>query len=103
MFKKKSVKDGTTRNKRITFKLDAPEAQCVLLAGDFNAWEPEMHPLKKSSKGLWKKMISLAPGRYEYRFVVDGQWQNDPDCTTCAPNPFGGNNNVLILSAEVPH
>jgi 1,4-alpha-glucan branching enzyme len=100
MFKKKSVKDGSARKrnyKRITFKFHAPDAQSVLLAGDFNSWNPEMHPLKKSSTGLWKKMVSLSPGRYEYRFVVDGEWQNDPDCTTCSPNPFGGNNNVLIL------
>ena len=82
MLKKKSVEDGNTRkknHKRITFKLHAPEARSVLLAGDFNSWEPEMHPLKKSSNGLWKKMISLAPGRYEYRFVVDGEWQNESD------------------------
>ena len=102
MFKKINVKAGTVKketHKRITFKIHAPEARCVLLAGDFNSWDPEMHPLKKSSKGLWKKMVSLSPGRYEYRFVVDGQWQNDPDSTTCTPNPFGGNNNVLILPA----
>ena len=102
MFKKKSVKDGITRkknHKRITFKFHAPDAQSVLLAGDFNSWAPEIHPLKKSATGLWKKVVNLSPGRYEYRFVVDGEWQNDPDCTTCAPNPFGGNNNVLILPA----
>ncbi len=102
MFKKKNDKDATVRkqnHKRITFKLIAPDAQCVLLAGDFNSWDPEMHPLKKSSKGLWKKMVSLSPGRYEYRFVVDGQWQNDPECPTCSPNPFGGNNCVIILPA----
>ena len=65
MFKKKNVKDGTVKkenHKRITFKINAPDAQCVLLAGDFNSWDPEMHPLKKSSKGLWKKMVSLSPG-----------------------------------------
>lgn len=100
MLKKNSVKTDTTKKetkKRITFKLHAPEAQNVLLAGDFNSWEPEMHPLKKSPAGLWKKMVILSPGRYEYRFVVDGEWQNDPDCLTCSPNPFGSNNNVLIL------
>ena len=102
MIKKKNGKAGTGRKenyKRITFKLHAPDAQCVSLAGDFNSWDPEMHPLKKSSAGIWKKMVSLSPGRYEYRFIVDGEWQNDPDCTTCTPNPFGGNNNVLILPA----
>ena len=102
MFKKKSAKTGTVRkenHKRITFKLHAPDAQTVLLAGDFNSWDPEMHPLKKSSAGIWKKMVSLSPGRYEYRFIVDGEWQNDPDCTTCSSNPFGSKNCVLTLPA----
>ena len=102
MFKKKNVKAGAARKvnyKRITFKLHAPNAQRVSLAGDFNSWDQEMHPLKKSSAGLWKKMVSLSPGRYEYRFVVDGEWRNDPNCNTCSPNPFGGDNCVLILPA----
>jgi len=104
MIKKKNGKAGTVKKenyKRITFKLHAPDAQRVSLAGDFNAWDPEMHPLKKSSAGLWKKMVSLSPGRYEYRFMVDGEWHNDPDCTTCSPNPFGSNNSVLILPATI--
>ncbi len=102
MLKKENGTVGTGKKencKRITFKLRAPDAQCVSLAGDFNSWNPEMHPLKKSSAGLWKKMVSLSPGRYEYRFMVDGEWHNDPDCTTCSPNPFGSNNCVLVLPA----
>jgi len=102
MVKYKNGKAGTVMKenyKRFTFKLHAPDAERVSLAGDFNAWDPEKHPLKKSSAGLWKKMVSLAPGRYEYRFMVDGEWRNDPACTTCSPNPFGSNNCVLILPA----
>ena len=102
MVKKGNGTAGTGRKenyKRISFKLHAPEAQCVSLAGDFNSWDPEMHPLKKSSAGIWKKMVSLSPGRYEYRFMVDGEWHNDPECTMCSPNPFGSNNCVLVLPA----
>lgn len=84
-------------NKRITFKLHAPDAARVSLAGDFNSWDPARHPLRRFSDGLWKKMVSLSPGRYEYRFLVDGEWHNDPECTICAPNPFGSDNCVLIL------
>ena len=105
MIKKKNSTAGTRRKenyKRITFKLNAPDAQCVSLAGNFNSWDPEMHPLKKSSAGLWKKMVSLSPGRYEYRFIVDGEWHDDPDCTTRSPNSFGSNNCVLILPAVAP-
>jgi 1,4-alpha-glucan branching enzyme len=82
---------------RATFKFMAPEAQCVLLAGDFNSWNPEAHPLKRSSNGLWKINLNLSPGRYEYRFLVDGQWHNDPDCKSYAPNPFGDDNCLITL------
>jgi len=83
--------------KRVNFRLSAPEAQNVFLAGDFNGWDVHSHPLKKDSKGTWKISIDLKPGRYEYRFIVDGVWQNDPNCATFAPNPLGSENCVLTL------
>jgi hypothetical protein len=83
--------------KRVNFRLSAPEAQNVLLAGDFNGWDVHSHPLKKDSKGTWEISIELKPGRYEYRFIVDGVWQNDPKCDTFSPNPLGSENCVLTL------
>jgi len=83
--------------KRVNFSLLAPEAQNVSLAGNFNGWSTQAHPLKKSTKGKWKISIDLKPDRYEYRFLVDGIWRNDPKCTTFTPNPFGGENCVLAL------
>ena len=99
MLRRKSTKGSTRKNerkKRITFKLHAPDAQSVSLVGDFNSWNPDSQPLKNSN-GLWKTMVSLSPGRYEYRFLVDGQWQNDPDCTACVANPFGSENCTITL------
>ena len=99
--KKKATNNSSTakksRNKRASFKIMAPEAQSVLLAGDFNSWDPQAHPMKKSSDGLWKININLSPGRYEYRFLVDGEWCNDPQCESYAPNPFGEDNCVITL------
>jgi hypothetical protein len=83
--------------KFMTFSLYAPEAGCVSLAGDFNAWSPDDCPLEKSPEGMWERVVMLPPGRYEYKFVVDGLWQNDPRCTVYAPNPFEGENCVLIV------
>ena len=83
--------------KRVNFRLSAPEAQNVFLAGDFNGWDVHSHSLKKDSKGMWKISIDLKPGKYEYRFIVDGVWQNDPNCATFAPNPLGSENCVLTL------
>ena len=94
---KKKEPSKKQNHKKATFKFMAPEAQSVLLAGDFNAWEPESHPLKKTSNGLWKANLSLSPGRYEYRFLVDGQWQNDPECKSYASNPYGSENCIINL------
>ena len=95
--KRKILKNGTKTSKKVGFTLSAPEAQNVFLAGDFNDWEATPHPLEKDSGGDWKINIDLMPGRYEYRFLVDGVWKNDPNCTTFAPNPYGDENCVLEL------
>ena len=85
------------RIKKTSFSFLAPEANSVQLAGDFNSWNPNVHPLKKSSNGLWKINLNLSPGRYEYRFLVDGQWINEPNCKSYVPNPFGEENCVITL------
>jgi len=95
MIKKKAAKK--TGYKRATFTFLAPEAQSVQLAGDFNSWDTNTHPLKKVTNGLWKRTLNLSPGRYEYRFLVDGQWHNDPQCEAYNPNPFGEDNCVITL------
>ncbi len=70
-------------------------AQRVCVAGTFNAWKPEQTPLHQNGVGEWEVMLSLVPGDYEYRFVVDGQWMDDPLACRHAPNPYGGQNAVL--------
>jgi chromosome partitioning protein len=80
----------------VTFTIEAPGAEHVLLAGDFNEWTldgSEMDPID----GVWTKVIKLPPGRYRYRYVVDGRWQNDPSNATVEPNPYGGHDSILVL------
>ena len=95
--KPKSTKSKIKKAKRIAFTLSDGEARNVFLVGDFNNWDETSHPLKKNSNGTWKGSISLTPGRYEYRLLVDGAWQNDPKCLSFAPNPFGQENCILIV------
>jgi 1,4-alpha-glucan branching enzyme len=83
--------------KRVTFSLHAPDAQTVLVTGSFCDWNADNGALKKDKQGLWKKSIMLSPGRYEYRFLVDGAWQDDPQCAERAPNTFGTANCVLTV------
>ena len=68
------------------------------VAGTFNAWDSLATPLSKTKDGEWRFHTDLAPGEYEYRFIVDGVWQEDPHATNAVPNPFGGRNSVLRVS-----
>ena len=79
------------------FSYLAPHALSVFLAGSFNQWNPSSHPLKKDERGTWKITLPLTPGRYEYRFVTDGKWENDPFCEGCLMNEFGTMNCVKIV------
>lgn len=83
-------------SQEVTFAFEAPEAEHVLLVGDFNDWTldgSEMQPIG----GVWTKVITLGPGRYRYRYVVDGQWQSDPSNAAIAPNPYGGHDSILVM------
>lgn len=78
----------------VLFSLEAPEAQHVQLAGDFNSWMPDGSEMEFSN-GVWQKMLALAPGRYRYRYVVDGRWQRDPLNACREPSPFGDDDSVV--------
>ncbi len=73
----------------------APEAREVLVAGDFNGWETCSDSLKRSKQGIWTTTLNLPPGSYEYRFLVDGDWCNDPHCADTIRNCYGTENCVL--------
>ncbi len=83
---------------KVTFSLLAPEAQTVALAGDFTSWQAEPLSLKKQKSGVWKIAVPLPPGSYQYRFLVDGKWCDDPECVQRAPNPFGDQNCVRVVA-----
>jgi 1,4-alpha-glucan branching enzyme len=80
--------------KKKVFTLVAPDAESVLLAGDFTDWHQRPLALKKDKSGIWKRTVTLPPGFYQYRFIVDGEWRDDPECAARVPNPFGTQNMV---------
>jgi 1,4-alpha-glucan branching enzyme len=92
----KSIKTKTKR-RRVNFSFKAPDANKVVLGGDFNNWNIRARPMKNEG-GVWKKALMLEPGRYEYKFLVDGQWRNDPNNDQTCANCFGTHNNVLVIS-----
>lgn len=74
-------------------------AHRVCVAGSFNDWKART-PLRQNGVGEWEVGLSLAPGDYEYRFVVDGQWADDPLSGRQVANPYGGVNAVLHVHGE---
>ncbi|MGE5279798.1 MAG: isoamylase early set domain-containing protein [Deltaproteobacteria bacterium] len=83
--------------KKIEFKITAPDANWVGVAGDFNRWDPASLTAKRDRKGLWKASVSVPSGTYEYKFVIDGNWITDPKCSRRSVNNFGSENSVLVV------
>ena len=84
------------------FFLDAPGAKSVKLAGDFTDWGKSPLDLTKLAGEIWHAAVSLPTGYHSYRFIVDGQWCDDPLSVLRVPNPFGSTNAVTIV-AESKH
>ncbi len=84
--------------KRVLFSLTAPRAKDVRLVGDFTDWQE--HPLvmdrMKPRSRTFAAMVSLRPGTYEYKFLVDGEWVEDPKADS-VPNEFGTRNSVITI------
>ena len=73
-----------------------PRAKSVQIAGDFNNWKPEDTPMEKiNNNGVWQTKLPLNRGKYRYRLVVDGQWQQDPYNEQIEINPYGEYNSVI--------
>jgi len=79
----------------VVFAAKFERASEVLVAGDFNNWQP-VTPMKAASRaGTWTMKLPLRKGRYRYRFVVDGKWMTDPHNQYVEANQFGELNNVI--------
>ena len=87
---------GNQVNDAVAFVTLYPRAKSVQIAGDFNDWQPSKLNLEKVGEtGVWQAAVKLLPGKYRYRLVVDGQWQQDPYNELTELNPFGGYNSIV--------
>ncbi|HRK83098.1 MAG TPA: helix-hairpin-helix domain-containing protein [Saprospiraceae bacterium] len=90
---------------KVTFSLPveaAPDAEKVVLVGDFNNWNTQEAPVLKKSKNQFETSLELAAGRsYEFRYLIDNKrWENDWEADDYTPSPFTGiTNSVLVLDA----
>jgi 1,4-alpha-glucan branching enzyme len=80
-----------------TFTYTDPAAKSVYVAGDFNEWNATANPMEKDSSGVWTASVALKPGKYQYKFVVDGNWKQDPLNPDTADDTFGGRNSVKTV------
>ena len=76
-----------------------PEAEKVYLAGSFNNWEPSDILMEKSIQG-WEIVMELSPGIYEYKFIVDGEWMEDPSNNLKLLNQHATYNSILLIGKD---
>src|SRR5215471_20445655 len=88
MTKQSNLNTGNGR-KPHTFSFTAPAATSVQLVGDFTQWQQHPINLHKEGAGIWRTRVDLEPGEHHYRFLVDGQWRDDPECRLHVANPYG--------------
>jgi 1,4-alpha-glucan branching enzyme len=80
----------------VHFTLEKPQAECVYVSGDFNGWSAtSVRMIRREGNCIWDKRLTLPPGRYEYKFVVDGEWIADPAAREQTSNAYGSLNSVV--------
>jgi chromosome partitioning protein len=93
--------EGRIGPREVTVHFRDRAATDVRIAGDFNGWVPDkgVRSLIESEgeTRVWTKILQLPPGRYQYRYVVDGEWREDPDNPDAVSSSVGGRNSVLVV------
>jgi hypothetical protein len=81
----------------VRFTCNAPGATQVFLAGTFNNWSPTADLMAEIEDGVWQLTLNLGDGQYQYKFVVDGEWRQDPDNPSTTDDGYGGSNSLLVI------
>ena len=80
----------------VAFSLYRPGAREIFLCGDFNQWSPtSLRMIRHAARDHWTKRLILPPGRYHYKFVVDGEWVHNPEASENVGNHHGSLNSVM--------
>ena len=84
--------------KKVPLRIRAEGAKEVVITGDFTKWAKDKVRLTPAMSGEWVTLLELAPGEYQYRLIVDGEWRDHPEATRRVANSFGTQNCVLIVA-----
>ena len=82
----------------VNFMFLAPNAANVSVVGDFNNWQPDIHPMKRMPDGGWTLAIPLHHGHHRYQFLVDGKAVNDPRAQGMARNEKNERVSLIAVS-----
>lgn len=83
----------------VQFRLEAPGATSVHVAGDFNGWQPEVALADPYGTGEWTGRVKLPPGVHKYMFLVDGEtWITDPHAERYVEDGYGNQNAVIAIT-----
>ncbi len=82
----------------VPFFVEAAAARDVRITGDFSRWSRSGVRLHHDGHGLWRALLSLPLGVYEYRLLVDGEWADHPHAVRHVPNEYGSRNSILIVA-----
>lgn len=86
------------RIRQVTFSIHAPDAKEIYLVGDFNQWKiDKTWQLSRQNEERWEKRMDLIPGKYKYKFVVDGEWVMDSQNHEREANAFGTYDSIISL------
>jgi hypothetical protein len=87
----------TESRRLVTLRFQDAEAGSVAVVGSFNGWSPAVNPMAKKGD-VWELTLSLLPGKYSYRFLVDQKKQVlDPSAKATEPDGYGGKNSVVVV------
>jgi len=94
--------DGAVQERQtlrlVPIRFEDPTATAVSVVGSFNGWSPSSTRMRRLEDGTWRVKIRLRPGRFEYKFAVNGSnWIPDPNNPDAVDDGFGGRNSVLIV------
>ena len=95
--KKAAVKSERSSLKKIQLVTHMDDVHEVVVTGDFTGWSEDGIRLAEEEEGVWETTLQLAPGEYQYRLRVDGEWRDHPEAERRVRNPYGSENCVLTV------
>ncbi len=97
---KNMTKTNRPIRRRVTFLYEDVPGKVVAIAGCFNDWLPEKQLVDKNGDGIYTGTMMLAPGVYQYKFVINGEWKIDEHNPNFTPNDIGSLNSILVLEEK---